>query len=49
MRLKDLPQDARPGEKLLACGPGAFVDAELLALLLLLTVHGRELMASLVQ
>ena len=33
MLLKDLPQDARPREKLLARGPGALSDAELLALL----------------
>ena len=34
MPLKDLPPDARPREKLLARGPGALSDAELLALLL---------------
>ncbi|HEY6087274.1 MAG TPA: DNA repair protein RadC [Burkholderiaceae bacterium] len=34
MSLKDLPADARPREKLLARGPGALADAELLALLL---------------
>ncbi|MFT4196089.1 RadC family protein [Ottowia sp.] len=34
MPLKDLPPDARPREKLLARGPGALGDAELLALLL---------------
>ena len=34
MTLKDLPADARPREKLLARGPGALADAELLALLL---------------
>ena len=33
MLLKDLPLDARPREKLLARGPGALSDAELLALL----------------
>jgi DNA repair protein RadC len=33
-RLHDLPADARPREKLLARGPGALADAELLALLL---------------
>jgi DNA repair protein RadC len=34
MSLKDLPPDARPREKLLARGPAALADAELLALLL---------------
>ena len=34
MLLKDLPEDARPREKLLARGPGALSDAELLAMLL---------------
>ena len=34
MSLKDLPQDARPREKLLARGASALSDAELLALLL---------------
>ena len=34
MPLKDLPPDARPREKLLARGPSALGDAELLALLL---------------
>ncbi len=32
--LKDLPASARPREKLLAVGPGALADAELVALLL---------------
>jgi DNA repair protein RadC len=32
--LKGLPSDARPREKLLARGPAALGDAELLALLL---------------
>jgi DNA repair protein RadC len=32
--LRDLPPDARPREKLLARGPSALADAELLALLL---------------
>lgn len=32
--LKDLPEDARPREKLLAHGPAALADAELIALLL---------------
>lgn len=34
MVLKDLPPDARPREKLLARGPAALADAELIALLL---------------
>jgi DNA repair protein RadC len=34
MTIKDLPADARPREKLLARGPQALADAELLALLL---------------
>ena len=34
MPLKDLPPDAQPREKLLARGPGALADAELLAILL---------------
>lgn len=34
MPLKNLPPDARPREKLLARGPGALSDAELLAILL---------------
>ena len=34
MPLTDLPPDARPREKLLARGPQALADAELLALLL---------------
>ncbi len=34
MVLKDIPPDVRPREKLLAQGPGALADAELVALLL---------------
>ena len=34
MPLKDLPADAQPREKLLARGPAALADAELLASLL---------------
>jgi DNA repair protein RadC len=34
MVLKDIPRDARPREKLLALGPAALADAELIALLL---------------
>ena len=41
MSLKDLPADARPREKLLARGPGALSDAELLALLLRAGTAGR--------
>jgi DNA repair protein RadC len=42
MLLKDLPQDARPREKLLARGPGALGDAELLALLLRTGLPGKN-------
>ncbi len=41
MPLKDLPLDARPREKLLARGPGALSDAELLALLLRTGIQGK--------
>ncbi|MDO5623675.1 MAG: DNA repair protein RadC [Pseudomonadota bacterium] len=41
MSIKDLPPDARPREKLLARGPGALSDAELLALLLRTGTAGR--------
>jgi DNA repair protein RadC len=41
MSLKDLPLDARPREKLLARGPGALSDAELLALLLRTGLAGK--------
>ena len=41
MALKDLPPDARPREKLLARGPGALSDAELLALLLRTGIKGK--------
>ena len=41
MPLKDLPPDARPREKLLARGPGALSDAELLALLLRTGIKGK--------
>jgi DNA repair protein RadC len=41
MTLKDLPADARPREKLLARGPGALSDTELLALLLRTGTRGR--------
>ena len=42
MLLKDLPPDARPREKLLARGPGALSDAELLALLLRTGLPGKN-------
>ena len=42
MLLKDLPQDARPREKLLARGPSALSDAELLALLLRTGLPGKN-------
>ena len=41
MSLKDLPPDARPREKLIARGPSALSDAELLALLLRTGTAGR--------
>ncbi|MSQ74183.1 MAG: JAB domain-containing protein [Rhodoferax sp.] len=41
MPLKDLPPDARPREKLLARGPAALSDVELLALLLRTGIHGK--------
>ena len=41
MPLKDLPADARPREKLLARGPSALSDAELLALLLRTGIVGK--------
>lgn len=41
MPLKDLPPDAQPREKLLARGPGALSDAELLALLLRTGIQGK--------
>lgn len=42
MALKDLPADARPREKLLARGPGALSDTELIALLLRTGTKGRD-------
>ena len=42
MLLKDLPEDARPREKLLARGPAALGDAELLALLLRTGLPGKN-------
>lgn len=44
MLLKDLPEDARPREKLLARGPGALSDAELLALLLRTGLPGKNVL-----
>ena len=41
MALKDLPADAQPREKLLARGPQALADAELLALLLRTGIRGQ--------
>lgn len=41
MSLKSLPTDARPREKLLARGPGALSDAELLAILLRTGIAGK--------
>jgi DNA repair protein RadC len=42
MILKDLPEDSRPREKLLARGPAALSDAELLALLLRTGLPGKN-------
>ncbi len=44
MLLKSLPPDARPREKLLARGPGALGDAELLALLLRTGIQGKNVL-----
>ena len=44
MALKDLPADARPREKLLARGPAALSDAELLALLLRTGLPGKSVL-----
>jgi DNA repair protein RadC len=44
MILKDLPEDARPREKLLARGPAALSDAELLALLLRTGLPGKNVL-----
>ena len=41
MDLQQLPPDARPREKLLARGPGALADAELLAVLLRTGIRGK--------
>ncbi|MES2911352.1 MAG: DNA repair protein RadC [Pseudomonadota bacterium] len=42
MLLKDIPKDSRPREKLLARGPGALSDAELLALLVRTGLQGKN-------
>ena len=42
MSLKDLPADQRPREKLLARGPSALADSELLALLLRTGLPGHD-------
>lgn len=44
MLLKDLPENARPREKLLARGAGALSDAELLALLLRSGIQGKNVL-----
>ncbi len=44
MNLKALPAQARPREKLLARGPGALSDAELLALLLRSGIRGKSVL-----
>jgi hypothetical protein len=44
MILKDLPEDSRPREKLLARGPAALSDAELLALLLRTGIAGKNVL-----
>ncbi len=44
MPLNDLPADARPREKLLARGPGALADAELLALILRTGIAGKNVL-----
>ena len=45
MNLLDLPPDVRPRERLLACGPAALSDAELLALLLRTGMAGQGVLA----
>lgn len=44
MSFKDLPEDARPREKLIALGASALADAELLALLLRTGVAGKNVL-----
>jgi DNA repair protein RadC len=45
MALKDIPRDARPREKLLAQGPAALADAELVALLLRTGLKGESVLS----
>lgn len=45
MSLKDLPAELRPREKLLAQGPAALADAELLALLLRTGLQGKGVLS----
>jgi DNA repair protein RadC len=45
MPLKDLPPESRPRERLLALGPGALADAELIALLLRTGFKGMPVLA----
>ena len=44
MALRDIPAEARPREKLLARGPDALADAELLALLLRTGIQGTSVL-----
>ena len=44
MSFKDLPLDTRPREKLVALGPGALADAELLALVLRTGISGKNVL-----
>ncbi len=44
MPLDQLPKEARPREKLLACGAASLADAELLALLLRTGIQGRPVL-----
>lgn len=44
MVLKDIPRDARPREKLLALGPAALADTELIALLLRTGLPGQSVL-----
>ena len=44
MNLQEIPPDSRPREKMLARGPGALSDTELLALLLRTGVAGRNVL-----
>lgn len=41
IRIKDLPEDIRPREKLIRCGPDALSDGELLAVVLTTGVKGQ--------